>query len=90
MSKNNLDKLGLVSNTSYSQDALRSQFAQMRTSSTSPEFHNIPVIYLDGDKEITTQINLQEGLKAPTAANSSTNSEREFPTTSNLQESIKQ
>jgi hypothetical protein len=45
---------------------------------------------LDGDKEITTQINLQEGLKAPTAANSSTNSEREFPTASNLQESIEQ
>lgn len=60
MSKNNLDKLGLVDSRTYTQQQLREQFNKMKTSNLTEEYNNIKIIYIENDIEKTTILNIAE------------------------------
>ena len=85
MSKNNLDKLGLVDNRTYSQDQLRNQFNKMRVSNLTEEYNNIKITYIEDNIEKTTTLNIKENLISEPPANT----EAILPAASNLQQPVK-
>jgi len=60
MSKNNLDKLGLVDNRTYTQQQLMEQFNKMTTSNLTEEYNNIKIIYIENNEEKETILNIAE------------------------------
>lgn len=85
MSKNNLDKLGLVDNRTYSQDQLRNQFNKMRVSNLTEEYNNIKITYIEDNIEKTTILNIKDKLISEPPANT----EAILPAASNLQQPVK-
>lgn len=87
MFKNNLDKLGMVCATQYSQEQLRATFERLKVSNLTEEFHNIPTHHEGTDEKTEEVIKLKSGLcdQLP-----STLSETVLPTASDLEQSIQQ
>lgn len=87
MFKNNLDKLGMVSSTQYSQEQLRETFKRLKVSNLTNEFHTIPTYHESTDEKSQEVINLKSNLcdQLPSSL-----SEAVLPTASDLQDSIQQ
>ena len=62
MSKNNLDKLGLVDSRTYTQKQLMEQFNKMKTSNLTEEYNNIKIIYIENNEEKETILNIADKL----------------------------
>jgi hypothetical protein len=86
MSKNNLDKLGLVDCRTYTQDQLREQFNKMKTSNQTEEYNNIKVIYIEDNIEKTTIINIADNLNI---SKPPADTETKLSAASDLQQSVK-
>lgn len=85
MSKNNLDKLGLVDNRTYSQDQLRNQFNKMRVSNLTEEYNNIKITYIEDNIEKITTLNIKDKLISEPPANTETI----LPAASHLEQPVK-
>ena len=86
MSKNNLDKLGLVDSRTYSQQQLIEQFNKMKTSNLTEEYNNIKIIYIENNEEKETILNIADKLNV---SNPPTNTEAILPAASNLEQPVK-
>jgi len=85
MSKNNLDKLGLVDSRTYTQKQLMEQFNKMKTSNLTEEYNNIKIIYIENNEEKETILNIADKLNV---SNPPTNSETILSTADHLQQPI--
>jgi len=87
MFKNNLDKLGMVSDTQYSQEQLRETFKRLKVSNLTDEFHTIITHHEGTDEKRQDVINLKSGLSDQL---SGTLSETVLTTATDLQEPVQQ
>jgi hypothetical protein len=85
MSKNNLDKLGLVDSRTYTQKQLMEQFNKMKTSNLTEEYNNIKIIYIENNKEKETILNIADKLNV---SNPSTNSDTILSTADHLPQPV--
>jgi len=87
MFKNNLDKLGMVSATQYSQEQLRETFKRLKVSNLTDEFHTIITHHESTDEKSQDVINLKSGLSDQL---SSSLSETVLPATADLEQPVQQ
>lgn len=85
MSKNNLDKLGLVDSRTYTQQQLMEQFNKMKTSNLTKEYNNINIIYIENNEEKETILNIADKLNV---SNPPANTEAILTTANHLQQPI--
>jgi hypothetical protein len=85
MSKNNLDKLGLVDSRTYTQQQLMQQFNKMKTSNLTEEYNKIEIIYIEDNIKKQTILNIKENLSI---SEPPSNTETILPIASDLQQPI--
>lgn len=85
MSKNNLDKLGLVDSRTYTQKQLMEQFNKMKTSNLTEEYNNIKIIYIENNEEKETILNIADKLNV---SNPPTDTKAILTTADHLQQPI--
>jgi len=85
MSKNNLDKLGLVDSRTYTQKQLMEQFNKMKTSNLTEEYNNIKIIYIENNEEKETILNIADKLNI---AEPSPNTKAILPAADHLQQPV--
>jgi hypothetical protein len=85
MSKNNLDKLGLVDSRTYSQQQLMEQFNKMKNSNLTEEYNKIEITYIEDNIKKQTILNIKENLSI---SEPPANTETILPAASNLQQPV--